>query len=93
MSTRLIVKQFTPGEGEQLIADVEDYDGPLPVVGTWLFHPPLHPRGDASDARTAFYNGGIAGCVKQVLLAAYGRPQNGEDHFTRRTTNIIEVII
>lgn len=90
MSTRLIVRQVTPGEGEQLIADVPDYDGPTPVKGQYLFHPPLlRSQHDGRDP----WDGGIAGCVRSVALAIYGRPQNGETHFTGRNTNIIVVTI
>lgn len=84
MSTRLIVRQ-----GSELIADVPDYDGPTPVEGMYLFHPPLDPE----DGLTGSWDGGIAGCVKTVTLAVYGRPQSGEKHFTGRNTNIIEVHI
>jgi hypothetical protein len=87
MSTRLIVTQSTPGEGNVLIADVPDYTGPVPAVGQYIFHPPLHPE-DSAD-----YNGGIAGCVKVVTLAIYGRPQNGETYFTGRAEHVIEVSI
>jgi hypothetical protein len=89
MSTRLIVKQVTAGEGEQLIADVPDYDGPTPFVGMYLFHPPLHPQ----DGLTEYWDGGIAGCVKKVCASLYGRPQNGEKHFTGLNTNIIVAYI
>lgn len=84
MSTRLIVMQ-----GPELIADVPDYNGPAPVVGTYLFHPPLWPHDDGRDP----WDGGIAGCVKAVTLAIYDRPQNGESYFTGRAVNIIEVAI
>jgi hypothetical protein len=84
MAVHLIVKQ-----GPDLIADVPDYDGPIPAVGTYLFHPPLHPK----DEGTEHWNGGIAGCVKTVTMAIYGRPQKGEDYFTGRNTNVVEVHI
>jgi hypothetical protein len=84
MSTRLIVRQ----KGK-VVADVPDYDGPTPVEGMYLFHPPFTPQ----DARDDPWNGGISGCVKQVCMAIYGRPRNGEKHFTGRNTNIIEVHI
>jgi hypothetical protein len=89
MSTRLIVRQVTRGEGTKLIADVPDYDGPVPVAGQYIFHPPLNPRASGLDS----WDGGIAGCVRQVSLAIYGRPQNGENHFTGRNTNVIVVTI
>jgi len=84
MSVRLIVKQ-----GGELIADVPDYDGPVPVKGQYIFHPPLYPEKSERD----HWDGGIAGCVRTVELAIYGRPQNGEDHFTGRNTNVIVVTI
>lgn len=84
MSTRLIVKQ-----GPELIADVPDYDGPVPVVGTYLFHPPLRQSIRLTDP----WDGGIAGCVKLVTMAVYGRPQNGEKHFVGRNTNVVVVDI
>jgi len=84
MSTRLIVKQ-----GPELIADVPDYDGPIPAVGTYLFHPPMEPK----DGLTDYWDGGIAGCVKLVTMAIYRRPQSGEAHFVGRSTNIVVVQI
>lgn len=89
MTTRLIVRQTTPGVGTELIADVPDYDGPTPQEGMYLFHPPLEPK----DGNTDYWDGGIAGCVKSVAMSVYGRPQNGEAHFTGRNTNIIVVTI
>lgn len=87
MSVRLIVNQ-----GPELIADVPDYDGPIPAVGTYIFHPPSPGKPGHSGVENP-WDGGIAGCVKLVTMAIYGRPQDGETYFTGRNTNIVVVDI
>jgi hypothetical protein len=79
----MIIRQ--PSDGNALIAVIEDYEGPVPRVGEYLFHPPLH---DAAD-----YNGGIAGQVKTVTWALHGRPQSSEPHFVARPHPVVEVAI
>ena len=82
MAIRMIITQ--PSDGNALIAVIEDYEGPVPCEGQYLFHP---GRTDAD------YNGGIAGTVKTVTYALYKRPQNGEPHFVGRITPVVEVTI
>lgn len=84
------VRQHISGEGDTLIARMEGFEGPLPQAGDNLFHPPLDPQEDAARTGTgAFMN--IAGTVASVTWLLYGRPRNGEKHFTRRDEVVAEV--
>lgn len=85
MSVRLIVIQ-----GHETVARVEDYDGPVPRVGDYLFHPDLDDDG-TSDM--TLQGTGIAGCVKTVTWGLYTRPSNGEAHFVKRAVPVVEVEI
>ena len=51
-------------QGSELIADLPDWDGPVPRTGDYIFHPPYRP-GDIE---------GIAGCVKTVTWRTHDRP-------------------
>lgn len=77
MSIRLIVTQ-----GSQLVAD-----GPVPSEGQYIYHPEWGKPGQP------VVGGGIAGCVKQVVWGIYGRPRNGEEHFTAAAEPFVEVVI
>jgi hypothetical protein len=85
MSVRLVIIQ-----GHETVARVEDYDGPVPRVGEYLFHPDLDDDG-TSDM--SLHGTGIAGCVKAVTWGLYTRPRNGEPYFTRRPVPVVEVAI
>jgi hypothetical protein len=51
-------------QGPDLIADLPEWDGPVPQVGDYLFHPPY----------TAESFEGIAGCVKTRTWRTHDRP-------------------
>jgi hypothetical protein len=83
VSVRLIVIQ-----GHETVARIEDYDGQVPRVGDYLFHP--DPDDDGTCDMTL--NGtGIAGCVKAVTWGLYTRPGNGEAYFVKRAVPVVEV--
>jgi hypothetical protein len=82
VSIRLIVMQ-----GNQLVADVPGYDGPVPSEGQYIYHPDLRGPGQPG------LGGGIAGCVKQVIWGIYARPRNGEEYFTAAAEPFVEVVI
>jgi hypothetical protein len=50
-------------QGADTIVDIPDWDGPVPRMGEYIFHPPLEP-GDFE---------GIAGCVKVVTWRTHDR--------------------
>lgn len=74
---RLIINQ-----DRELVADLPGYEGPIPRVGEYIFHPPqdASPDTDWSD-QGGFFGLGVAGSVKRVTHGIYARPQNGEKHF------------
>lgn len=53
-------------QGNDLIADLPEWPGPVPRVGDYLFHPPYSDRD----------SGGIAGCVKVVTWRTHDRPSD-----------------
>ena len=74
----------------EVVARLEDYDGPIPRVGEYLFHPDL----DDDGARDMSLHGtGIAGCVRAVTYGLYTRPRNGEPYFVKRPVPVVEVEI
>jgi hypothetical protein len=85
MSVRLIIMQ----QGET-VARIEDYDGPIPRVGEYFFHPPLDDDG-TSDL--TLHGTGIAGSAKTVTYGIYTRPRNGEAYFTGRPVQVVEIQI
>ncbi len=85
MSVRLIVVQ-----AGETVARVEDYDGPVPRVGEYLFHPDLDDDG-TSDM--SLHGTGVAGSVKAVTYGVYTRPQDGEPYFVKRPVPVVEVEI
>lgn len=74
----------------EIVARVEDYDGPVPRVGEYFFHPDLDDDG-TSDM--TLHGTGVAGSVKSVTYGIYTRPQNGEDYFVKRPVPVVEVQI
>ena len=77
-------------QGNETVARIEDYDGPIPRKGGYFFHPPLDDDG-ASDL--TLNGAGIAGSVKTVTYGIYTRPRNGEKYFTGRPVRIVEIQI
>ena len=53
-------------QGPETIADMPQWDGPIPRVGDYIFHPPRRPGGQE----------GIAGCVKTVTWRTHDRPRD-----------------
>ena len=85
MSVRLVIMQ-----ANETVARIEDYDGPVPRVGEYLFHPDL----DDDGTRDMTLHGcGIAGSVKSVTYGIYTRPQNGEEYFVKRPVPVVEIQI
>ena len=71
-------------QGPDLIADLPEWDGPVPRVGDYLFHPPYGP-GDSE---------GIAGCVKVVTWRTHDRPADPDAKAFVMTANpYVEIAI
>lgn len=60
-------------QGRDLIADLPEWDGPIPRVDDYIFHPPLD---NSSPADGGFTN--IAGHVATVTWYMYQRPEQKE---------------
>lgn len=88
---RLIVRESMYGEGDELVAIVEDYQGQLPRVGEYLILPPMTDDGTQDFAMNSWQ----ANCkaVKRISWSILGRPQHGEDHFTGRQNQSVEIFI
>lgn len=72
-------------QDRELIAILEDYDGPIPRVGEYIFHPALDDDKFDQFLSIIDHNGGIAGCVKTVTWGLYQRPRKiGVKHFIKR---------
>jgi len=56
-------------QGGKLIADLPDWDGPVPRTGDYIFHPAY---GTSPE--------GIAGCVKTVTWRTHDRPADWDEH-------------
>ncbi len=54
---------------KQVVVDLPNWDGPVPRVGDYIFHPPMMPAG-LED---------IAGRVKVVVWRTHDRRRNGRD--------------
>lgn len=85
MSVLLVIKQ-----GGETVARLEGYDGPIPRVGEYFFHPDLDDDGTRD---MTLHSAGIAGSVKTVTYGIYTRPRNGERYFVRRPVPVVEVQI
>lgn len=76
-----------------VIADMPAYEGPVPRVGEYLFHPRLDDDW-RDDVRYAMPRDAIAGCVKAVTWALHGRPtQLRAKYFVTRRFPYVEVQI
>jgi len=83
------VRQHITGEGDTLIARIDPHEGPLPRPGDRLFHPAHSQADDEVTGTTAGL--GVIQPVQSVTWLLYGRPRNGEEHFTRRSQVVVEV--
>lgn len=70
-----------------LVARVDDYQGPVPRQGEYIFHPPFNDDGE-SDLHT---HGNNVMSVKTVTYGIITRPENGEEHFVGRPVQVVEV--
>lgn len=69
--------------GSTLVAQVDDYTGPIPRPGEYIVHPPLYP-----EEMQGMPN--VMG-VKTVTYGIISRPQNGEDHFVGSAEPYVEI--
>jgi hypothetical protein len=77
-------------QGSDLIAQDDNYDGPVPRVGEYIFHPEFDDDGTSAMSLPSAQ---IAGCVKTVTYGIYTRPKNGEKHFVGRPVKVVQVTI
>jgi hypothetical protein len=70
-----------------LVARVEGYRGPVPRMGEYIFHPPLDD--DGTGDLTVHGTGVMS--VKSVTYGILTRPQHGEEYFTGRPVQVVEV--
>jgi hypothetical protein len=52
-------------QGREIIVDLPEWDGPIPRVGEYIFHPPYGERSPETE--------NIAGCVKTVTWRTHDR--------------------
>lgn len=79
-------------QAHQLVADLPAWEGELPAVGDYLYHPPqLNQRSDPEDLDQ------IAGCVIQRVWRMYERPARrlaGEPEGFRQTHHpYVEIVL
>lgn len=74
-------------EPDGLVAEVDDYDGPVPRPGEYIFHPPREDDG-FSDLSLPGTN---VMMVKSVIYGIITRPRKGENHFVGRPCQIVEI--
>jgi hypothetical protein len=73
-------------QGRDLIADLPEWDGPIPRVGEYIFHPPYGQGGLDPE--------GIAGCVKTVTWRTHDRPADrGAKSFVQTEHPYVEIAI
>lgn len=68
-----------------LVAEIDDYAGPIPRPGEYIVHPPL--RGGEESP-------GLLRNVMSVKTVTYGilaRPAPGTDHFVGRSEPYVEI--
>ena len=66
--------------GSTLVAEVDNYTGPIPRPGEYIVHPPLHPDGMPN----------VMG-VKTVTYGILARPQHGESYFVGDPEPYVEI--
>ncbi len=65
-------------QGPELIVDLPEWDGPVPRVGEYIFHPPYGKvTGDDRARQVTEVDGGIAGCVRSVTWRTHDRSAMG----------------
>ena len=69
------------GNGD-VIAEIQDYAGPIPRVGEYIYHPPLNPR------RGDFQNVMHVRTVRYGILTRAGGP-----HFTGNADPYVEIVV
>lgn len=80
MRLRLVIS-----EGNELVALVENYEGPVPRAGEYIYRP-----------RTGEPVPGLSDGFMQVKVVSYGiiaRPRNGEGYFTGAAEPFVEVMV
>jgi hypothetical protein len=78
---------ITEAPGSTLVAEVDDYTGPVPRPGEYIVHPPL---GDEPEDAHGFHN------VMSVKVVTYGilaRPEPGVGHFVGRPEPYVEISV
>lgn len=73
--------------GSTLVAKIDDYTGPIPHPGEYIFHPPLNPAENTAD-RAVHMN---VMSVKTVTYGIIARPDAGQDHFIGNAEPFVEV--
>jgi hypothetical protein len=74
----------------ELIADLPEWDGPVPAPGDYLFHPPFGDQDVIPDIVAT----GIAGCVKTRTWRTHDRPSNpGAASFVMTAHPYVEITI
>jgi len=73
-------------EHDGLVAQVDDYDGPVPRTGDYIFHPPLDDTGTGNLS----VHGTSVMSVKTVIWGIIAR-KPGLDHFTGRAEPMVEI--
>lgn len=68
-------------QGHELIADLPEWDGPVPRTGDYIFHPPFRPGGHE----------GIAGSVKCVTWRTHDRPGPDATEFVMTAHPYVEI--
>jgi hypothetical protein len=74
-------------QGNETVVDLPDWDGPVPRVGDYLFHPgpeTTHPQDEGSMAN-------VAGCVRQVIWHLHER--TGDGRFIKTTAPYVQITI
>jgi hypothetical protein len=70
-------------QGHDLIADLPEWEGPIPRVGDYILHPPFRPGGDE----------GIAGCVALVKWRTHDRSDPDATEFVQTIHPYVEIAL
>jgi hypothetical protein len=74
-------------QARQAVAVVEEWEGPVPRVGDYMYHP------ESGEGAGGKLNGAIAGCVLQVIWGIYARPPKDLRHFVKSGAPFAEVVL
>jgi hypothetical protein len=85
-SVRLIVRWH---EDNSILAKINNYFGAVPRVGDVFLLPPLEDDG-TSDL--SMHRNNVTDAVRLVNWGILGRPQGGEDHYTGRPVQVVEIV-